>query len=117
MKAKKVWKIVKLIDVHDRKLIGWKWMLKLKRNRVYRATFVALWYSQFSAIDFMEHSLLVINDIKFKLLLIIWLVYNYYAILLDVETAFLYGELTEEIYMKSSEGLENEVGNDECLLS
>ena len=38
----------------------------------------------------------------------------------DIETAFLYGVLDEEIYMKMPEGLENYMeaifGGDECLI-
>ena len=39
---------------------------------------------------------------------------------MDIETAFLYGVLDEEIYMKIPEGLENYMetnfGGDECLI-
>ena len=107
MKRKKVWFIVKKNQVPTgRRLIGCKWVFKLKKNGVYRARLVALGYSQIPGVDFTDHSSPVVNDISFRILLILWLLYDLDTEMVDIETAFLYGDLEQEIYMKRPEGLE-----------
>lgn len=61
----------------------------------------------------MEMYLPVINDLTFWILLTVKMVKKLKAILLDVETAFLYGELKETIFMECPEGMEHKI--DECL--
>jgi len=75
---------------------------------------VACGYSQIPGLDFSEKHTPVINDIAWWILLIAKLVWNLDAILIDVDTAFLYGDLEEEIYMDIPEGLTG--FKDECLL-
>ena len=62
----------------------------------------------------MESYAPVINDVTWRILLIAKMVWNLDAKIVDVETAFLHGELDEEIYMDCPEGLF--YGKDECLL-
>ena len=48
-----------------------------------------------------------------------WAMYRWSAEIIDIETAFLYGDLEEEIYLKIPEGYEEYKGNDlkeKCLL-
>jgi len=44
------------------------------------------------------------NDTMFKILLTMWMKENYEARCLDVKTAFLHGELKEEIFIKEPDG-------------
>jgi len=64
-------------------------------------------------VDFNESYAPVINDVSFRVMLIIKLIRGLQASIVDVETAFLHGNLQEEIYMKIPEGMN--VKNDSCL--
>ena len=90
-----------------------RWVLAIKRNGIYRARFVAYGYSQIPGVDFNEIPYSpVINDVTYRLMLIVSLMKRYSNVLIDVVTAFLHGELQdgEEIYMECPLGLESEEG-------
>jgi len=92
-----------------------KWVFKIKRNGVFRARLVACGYSQIPGVDFTENYSPVVNDVTFRLLLLIWIYFKLTAKIVDVETAFLYGKLTEEIYMECPPGMK-EGTKDKVLL-
>jgi hypothetical protein len=104
---KGVWRYVRKGTIPgNKRLIGCKWVFKVKSNGVYRARLVALGYSQVPGIDYTDNFAPVVNDATLRILLLIYLQQNYYSEVIDVETAFLYGILEEEIYMKCPEGLQ-----------
>ena len=78
-------------------------------------------YSQVPGVDFTENFAPVVNDVTFSLALTRRMLENLDSMLMDVETAFLYGDLDEEIYMEEPVGL-NEVyqnlinKNETCFL-
>ena len=88
----------------NRKAIGTKWVFKIKKSGIYRARLVAKGYDQVAGIDFLYNFAPVINDTTFKVLLTLWLEKGYKAKVLDVKTAFLYGKLSESVYIKRPEG-------------
>jgi hypothetical protein len=101
-----VWEIIKKEDVpEDRRTIKCKWIFKVKRNVIFRARLVACGYSQILGIDFNESFAPVINDASFRIMLIAKLIWNLEGSIVDAETAFLHGELQEEIYMNIPEGM------------
>ncbi len=65
-------------------------------------------------VDYTENYAPMINDVAWHILLIAMLVWNLDAIIIDVESAFLYGDLDEEIYMELPGGMTG--FEDECLL-
>jgi hypothetical protein len=71
----------------------------VKRNRAFRARLVACGYSQVPGVDFTESFASVLNDVSFRLMLISKLVCDITSTVVDIETAFLHGNLDKEIYM------------------
>lgn len=52
----------------------------------------------------MENYALVIQDVTLRFLLILWAKNNLELMVFDIEMAFLYGKLEEEIFMKVTQG-------------
>ena len=82
---------------------------------MYQACLVACGYSQVPGVVFSENYSPVINDITFHILLLIVLHFGYLAKIVDVKTAFLYGDLEEEIYMECPQGMKG-VKKDDCII-
>ena len=81
-------------------------MFKKKSNGIYRARLVACGYSQIEGIDYTESFNPVVNDVTWKILIILAMKMGLDIRLLDVETAFQNGDLDKEIYMEPPEGIE-----------
>ena len=115
MTEKKVWKVIKIKNIPEgRKCIKHKWVFKIKRNGTFRARLVACGYSQVPGIDFQEIYAPVINDVSYRIILIIMIVMKLDAKIVDIETAFLHGDLDVEQYMERPKGLNAK--DDEALL-
>ena len=115
MKKMGVWeKIPKSRMPPNKRCVKHKWVLNIKRNGVFRARLVACGYSQIPGVDFTENFAPVINDVTYRILLILSIMKGYKPVLIDVETAFLHGDLDEEIYMECPKGLPHY--KDEVLL-
>ena len=56
----------------------------------------------------------------FRYILVLWATYNWEAGIIDIETAFLYGDLEEEIYLHIPEGYReystSDLDGEACLL-
>ena len=115
MNERKVWRKIKRNQMEKgRRCIKNKWIFKIKRNGTYRARLVACGYSQIPGVDFTESFAPVIHDITWRILLIIKMLWDLDTKIVDVETAFLWGDLEEKIYMNCPEGMPH--FDDECLL-
>ena len=102
-----VWrKIDKMKIPENRRLIGNKWVFKIKRDGTYWARLVALGYSQIPGVDFTDNFAPVAHDVSFRIALARMMVEKLDSLVMDVETAFLYGDIEEEIFMKSPVGME-----------
>ena len=88
------------------RLIGNKWVFKIKRDGTYRARLVALGYSQIPGVDYTDKFAPVAHDVSFRIALARMMVEKLDSLVMDVETAFLYGDIEEEIFMKSPIGME-----------
>ena len=97
------WEIVKLPK--DRTQISCKWIFKKKRNQngqvvKFKARLVARGFSQQKGIDFNETFAPVLKFNSLRTLLSLAALYDFEVEQMDVATAFLNGDLQEEIYME-----------------
>ena len=105
----KTWELVDL--PRGAKAIGLKWIFKIKRNsdgsiNKFKARLVAKGYIQRHGVDFEEVFAPVARMETVRLLIALaasrgWEVHH-----LDVKTAFLHGDLREEVYVSQPEGFE-----------
>ena len=81
-------------------------MFKIKRDGTYRARLVALGYIQIPGVDYTHNVAPVAHDVSFRIALARMMVEKLDSLVMDVETAFLYGDIEEEIFVKSPVGME-----------
>ncbi|KAH9669265.1 hypothetical protein KPL70_021724 [Citrus sinensis] len=113
----KTWELIPL--PRGRKAIGNKWVYKIKRDgndqvERYRARLVVKGYAQKEGIDFNEIFSPVVRLTTFRIVLAMCATFDLHLEQLDVKTAFLHGELEEEIYMLQPEGFA-ETGNENLV--
>ena len=121
MTNREVWRKTKKNQIpSNRRLIGSKWVFKKKGNGVYRARLCGLGYVQVPGLDYTENFSPVVLEVTFRIVLILMIKYGWVGEIIDVETAFLYGELEEEIYLKIPAGLDLVTGEkfeqEDCLV-
>lgn len=92
-----------------RKAIQGKWILKFKPGYKdvaprFKARFVSKGYSQIFGLDYIETFSPVVKHYSLRVVLAIAAAKDLEMIQLDIKTAFLYGDLQEEIYMEQPEG-------------
>lgn len=111
IKRNKTWTVTEL--PHGRKAIGSKWVFKSKVSatgeKQYKARLVAQGFTQQFGIDFDEVFAPVANSTTLKILLTVAGMKSFHVRHYDVKSAFLNGELKEEIYMRPPPGV-NENG-------
>lgn len=102
------WKLVKLPK--EKKHVHCKWIFKRKEGisptelARYKTSLVAKGYSQILGIDFNDVFSPVVKHSSIRTLLSIVAIHDYELEQLDVKTAFLHGELEEDIYLDQLEG-------------
>jgi Reverse transcriptase (RNA-dependent DNA polymerase) len=104
---KGVWEIVSRHNIpKERKIIANRWVFTRKDDGRFGARCVAKGFSQIPGKDFQENYAPVIHDTTFHLIIAMSILYKLDSCQFDVETAFLYGELEENIYMELPVGCE-----------
>ena len=90
----------------NKRLIGNKWVFKIKRDGTHMARLVALGHSQIPGVVNTGNFASVAHDVSFRIALARMMVDKLVSLVMDVETAYLYGEIDEEIFMRSPVGME-----------
>ncbi|KAK5773528.1 hypothetical protein PVK06_049834 [Gossypium arboreum] len=117
----RTWDLVKLPK--GKKAVRCKWVFKKKEGTPgveeprYKARLVAKGYSQIPGVDFTDVFSPVVKHSSIRALLGIVAMHDLELEQLDVKTAFLHGELEEDIYMQQPEGfIVSEKEDYVCLL-
>ena len=106
----------------NRQIVTNKIILKHKKNEMgqitrLKARLVARRFSQIYGVDYLDTYAPVVKLASIRILLAIAAIYGLEIHQMDVVTAFLAGDLEEEIYMEQPEGFEVETDEDlVCLL-
>ncbi|KAH9695610.1 hypothetical protein KPL71_022838 [Citrus sinensis] len=107
----------------EKRLVGCKWIFKLKdgvsrdESVSYKARLVAKGFTQNEGIDFNEVFSPVVKHSSIRVILAITAFFDLELDQMDVKTAFLHGNLKEEILMAQPEGFVEERTEDMvCLL-
>ena len=116
-----VWRHVKRNDCpSDHRLVGCRWVFKVKQNGVYHARLVAQGFSQIPGVDFTDNYSPVVNDVTFRAVVARMIIENMKGKVVDIDNAFLNGDLEHEIYMKIPEGFDEvinpRVDKEDCLI-
>ena len=105
------------------RIVGCKWIFKIKKGSHgvekarYKARLVAKGYSHVLGVDFNDVFSSVVKHSSIRVLLALIVMHNLELKQLDVKTAFLHGELEEDIYMQPPKGFVVEGKEDHvCLL-
>src|SRR5690606_14460095 len=102
------WDLVELPK--GKKAIGCKWVYKKKQGMTekepekFKSRLVAKGYSQRKGIDYDEIFSPVVRHTSIRVVLSLVASWNLHLEQMDVKTAFLHGDLEEEIYMEQPEG-------------
>ena len=115
------WRHVKSNDCpNDHRLVGCKWVFKMKRNDVYCASLVVKGFSQIPGVDFTDNYSPVVNDVTLRVVVARMLIENLKGKVVHIDNAFLDGDLQYDIYMKIPEGYDEvinpRVDKEDCLI-
>ncbi|HBK83011.1 MAG TPA: hypothetical protein DDZ41_05345, partial [Flavobacterium sp.] len=113
------WSLVKLPP--NRKAIKTKWVFKVKQNEKgeverYKARLVAKGYGQRYGIEYTETYSPVVRYVSIRYLIALAVQKGYNIHQMDVTTAFLQGDIEEEIFMEQPEGY-HDGSNKVCRLN
>ena len=110
IKKNETWKLVS--PTKDCKPIGLKWVFKIQRDQnnqiqKYQAQLVVKGYAQTQGKDYDEVFAPVARIETIRIILAIYVQFEWLVYHLNVKTGFLNGEISEEIYVQQREGYED----------
>ena len=87
---------------------------------MYHARLVAKGFSQILGVDFTDNYSPVVNDVTFRIVVARMIIENLKGKVVDIDNAFLNGDLEHEIYMKIPEGYDEVINpgvdKEDCLI-
>lgn len=104
------WKYVDVNEAKGRKILSTRWVFKIKDNGKYRARLVVRGFEQVQGVDFKECYSPVVNVTSLRVLMAVAASKNFACKVFDVKTAFLNGELDEEVFIHIPEGFAKKRG-------
>jgi Reverse transcriptase (RNA-dependent DNA polymerase) len=105
METKGVWEVLLMSSVPaGSKVVCHRWVLGNNDDEILRSRTVAQGFSQVPGKDFTDCHAPDMTDRAFRLSLIIRVLMKLRTGQFDIETAFLYSDLDEEIYLRIPEG-------------
>lgn len=107
LESNNTWEIVDTERANGHKILTNKWIFCIKENGIYKARLVARGFEQ-KDIDYQEIYSPVVSQSALKTVMAIAASKDYDMMTFDVKTAFLYGELTEDVFMNIPEGYEKQ---------
>ena len=119
LEANNTWTITPL--PHNKHLIGCKWVYRIKYKadgsiERYKVRLVAKGFTQKKGLDYLETFSPVAKMVSVKCVLAVAAVKGWFLSQLDVNNAFLHGDLHEEVYMALPPGLHNKREHGEQLV-
>ena len=104
----------------DATIIGSTWAMKKKPTGTHRARLNARGFEQIEGVHYDSKNISspVVNEVTFRIALVMMLTFQMFADILDVKSAFLHGEFEndEKIYVEVPEGFEDFYPADVLLL-
>ena len=100
----KVYEVVDKSSAIGQTILDLRWVFTIKPGGLHKARLVAKGFRQKGGIDYYDTYSPVIDIDSLRILLVYGYINNYNMLQLDVKTAFLYGNLDEEIYCHQPPG-------------
>ncbi|KAF6202186.1 hypothetical protein GE061_004584 [Apolygus lucorum] len=107
LKKNKTWIFVDRKEANGRKILSNRWVFRKKDDEKFKARLVVRGCEQVYGEDFSETYSPVIGADSLRLLMATSLKNGFHFKTFDVKTAFLYGHIKEDIFMKVPEGYKN----------
>ncbi|KAH9664249.1 Integrase catalytic domain-containing protein [Citrus sinensis] len=109
----KTWSLVPMDQAH--KLVGCKWVFRTKYNldgsvSKYKARLVAKGFHQTAGVDYSETYSPVVKSSTVRVIMSLAVMQDWNVRQIDINNAFLNGDLTEDVYMQQTEGFVSEGG-------
>jgi hypothetical protein len=116
------WILRERARINGRRVLRGKWVFKLKRGpdgsiQKYKARWVVRGFEQEEGTDYTDTFAAVVKPMSYKALFAIAAAMDYEIEQMDVKTAFLYGEVEEDIYVEQPDGFAREGDDMVCQLT